>query len=383
MEDIVNQPLYRSNRASRRGRLLAVTAAAGAVVLVGACSSSSSSPSAGASSSQPAAASSSGAATLDATSQAQGTCTEESCTVYKSVPYSAYKGVKVGILNLAPVPGATRWSAPLQACLKAHGASVDYVDVGGDITKAGPTIQGWLSSGIKAVFDVGIPLDGQTSLIKQANSAKIPIITWGAGNPAGTISLDANQYVDGVEIAEYLINKIGDTGTIAYLSNSTNPALREREAGSMAVFGQYPKIKVQQKQVNTFSVEGAQQTAAAVLTASPNLSAIVGAYGDFGVGAANAVTRAGDKTTIVVSMNGDPEEYSAIRSGGPLKATIADGHEAGGQLACETGAVMLNGGQPLGTHMFLSSVFVDSSNLPPNGQTNDSPRTVETLGSAS
>lgn len=325
---------------------------------------------------------SSSSSTSTTSSVAQGACTESDCNVYGSVPYDQYKGKTVGILNLAPVPGATRWSGPLKACLMAHGAKVDLVDVGGDITKAGPTIQGWESSNIKVIFDVGIPIEGQVSLIKQANAKKIPIILWGAGNPPGTVSLDANQTVDGVLIAEYLVNKLNGNGKVVILSNSTNPALRERVQGALAVFSQYRGIKVLQKQVSTFSVEGAQTLAAATLQANGDTAAFIGAYGDFGVGATNAVSQANSKA-IVVSMNGDPEEYADIAKGGPFKATIADGHEAGAQLACQTGAVMLGGGKPLGTHLFLSSVFVDSTNLPPAGKTNDDPRTVNSLGSGS
>jgi ribose transport system substrate-binding protein len=302
--------------------------------------------------------------------------------VYGSVPYDQYKGKSVGILNLAPVPGATRWSEPLKACLTAHGAKVDFVDVGGDITKAGPTIQGWLSSDIKAIFDIGIPVDGQVSLIKQANDKKVPVILWGAGSPPGTVALDANQTVDGVLIAEYVVNKLNGSGKVVILSNSTNPALRQREQGALAVFSQYRGIKVLQKEVTTFSVEGAQKLTAVTLQANPDVGAFIGAYGDFGVGATNAVTQ-GHSKAIVVSMNGDPEEYAAIGKGGPFKATIADGHEAGSQLACQTGAVMLGGGKPLGSHLFLSSVFVDGSKLPAAGKSNDDARTVDSLGSAS
>jgi inositol transport system substrate-binding protein len=322
------------------------------------------------------------AATLTAASASSSPkeCTISQCNVYGNVPWAAYKGTKVGILNLAPVPGATRWSAPLRTCLQSHGADVDYVDIGGDITKTAPTIQGWLTSGIKAIFDIGIPLDGETSLLAQAKAKHIPVILWGAGDPAGTVALDANQTVDGVDIANYLVNTLGTSFSATVLSNSTNPALVARTAGVKAVLSQYPDVKVSYEQVSAFTVEAAQQSATAILQANPKLSAIVGAYGDYGVGAANAVTAAHDKT-VVVSMNGDLEEYAAIRTGGPLKATMADGHEAGSQLACQTGAVMLRGGKPVGSHVFLSSVFVDASNLPPAGQYNTSPRLLDMLGS--
>ena len=379
---MTDTPSRTDSPVARRGRTLPALALLGTVTLVAAACGSSSSGKAAAPATTNGGTASSQTVQAATTTGSSGTkeCTVEQCNVYPSVPWSAYSGVHVGILNLAPVPGATRWSAPLKSCLASHGANVDYVDIGGDMTKTAPTIRGWLTSGVKAIFDIGIPLAGEQSLLDQAKAQHIPVITWGAGNPAETVALDANQTVDGVQIAEYLVNTLGTSFSVELLSNSTNPALVSRMAGVRAVLGQYPQINVSYQQVQDFSVESAQQTATAVLQAHPDMTAIVGAYGDYGVGAANAVSRAGAKT-VVVSMNGDPEEYSAIRSGGPLKATIADGHEAGGQLACETGAIMLSGGQPVGTHVYLSSTFVNSANLPPAGQTDDTPRVVETLGS--
>lgn len=368
---------------ARVGGLFAPGAALLLVVIAAGCTSTSKPQATGSTTPSPTQSSSSATpATSSTSSTAQRTCTESHCNVYGSVPWDQYKGKTVGILNLAPVPGATRWSEPLKACLSSHGAKVDLVDVGGDITKAGPTIQGWLSSNIKAVFDIGIPIDGQVSLIKQANDKKVPVILWGAGSPPGTVALDANQTVDGVLIAEYVVNKLNGSGKVVILSNSTNPALRQREQGALAVFSQYRGIKVLRNEVSTFSVEGAQKLAAATLQANGDTAAFIGAYGDFGIGATNAVSQAHSKA-IVVSMNGDPAEYAAIAKGGPFKATIADGHEAGSQLACQTGAVMLGGGKPLGTHLFLSSVFLDSTNLPAGGKANNDARTVDSLGSGS
>ena len=368
----------------RLGRPATAGAAALLVVLAAGCTSAKSqaSDSTTPPPTQSSASTPSSSSSSSSSSVAQGTCTETDCNVYGSVPYDQYKGKTVGILNLAPVPGATRWSEPLKSCLESHGAKVNFVDVGGDITKAGPTIQGWLSSNVKAIFDIGIPIDGQVSLIKQANTKNVPVILWGAGSPTGTIALDANQTVDGVLIAEYLVNKLNGSGKVVILSNSTNPALRQRAQGALAVFSQYRGIKVLQEEVSTFSVEGAQKLAATTLQANSDTAAFIGAYGDFGIGATNAVSQANSKA-IVVSMNGDPDEYTDIAKGGPFKATIADGHEAGSQLACQTGAVMLGGGKPLGSHLFLSSVFVDSANLPPAGKANDDARTVDSLGSGS
>ncbi len=110
---------------------------------------------------------------------------------------AALAGVTAGIANLAPVPGAERWSKPLQKCLEDNGATVDYQDVGGDPTKLPALLDGWLATETQAVFNIGIDMSGQDSVTSKFTAANVPFVTWGAGNPAGVVALDANQTEDG------------------------------------------------------------------------------------------------------------------------------------------------------------------------------------------
>ncbi len=62
--------------------------------------------------------------------------------------------------------------------------------------------------------------------------------------------------------------------------------------------------------------------------------------------------------------------------GGPFKATVADGHEYGGEAACQIAAAML-GGEPApggGDPIFATSVLVTSDNLPAEGEIEPTPR---------
>jgi ribose transport system substrate-binding protein len=285
-------------------------------------------------------------------------------------------GVAAGIANLAPVPGAERWSRPLEACLKDNGADVDFQDVGGDPTKLPGILDAWLAAGRTAVFNIGIDMSGQESTISRFGEASTPFITWGAGNPEGVVSLDANQEEDGRIIGRYVAEQIGGAGDVV-LVNANNPALQSREAGIKEVFADFPDIKLTVVgEALGFSAESAQTSTEAALQANPDVKAVIGGFGSLGVGAANAVTAAGSDA-IVVSMNGDPEEYDAIRSGGPFKATVADGHEFGGEAACQIAASMLAGnaapGEP-GKQILATSVLVTADNLPAEGETESTPR---------
>jgi hypothetical protein len=160
----------------------------------------------------------------------KGEIPEGGAEVTLSGDVAGWAGKTVGIANLAPIPGAERWSKPLQACIEANGGKVDFQDVGGDATKLPALLEGWAVAKVAAVFNIGIDMTGQDSLITKFNDAKTPVVTWGAGNPAGVVALDANQEEDGRIIGRYLIEKLGGEGDVV-LVNAQNPALQSREAG--------------------------------------------------------------------------------------------------------------------------------------------------------
>ncbi len=289
---------------------------------------------------------------------------------------SIWEGLEVGIANLAPVPGAERWSRPLEACLTSAGAIVDFQDVGGDPTVLPAILETWQAAGKSAIFNVGIPMDGQDALIEGFVEAGTPVVLWGAGNPAGSVALDANQEEDGRIIARFVAEQIGGEGDVIIV-NANNPALQSREAGILEVFADFPGINpIIVGEALGFTEESAQVSAEAALLANPDAKAVIGGFGSLGVGAARAVEAAGSDA-IVVSMNGDPEEYDAIRAGGPFVATVADGHEFGGEAACLIAAELLAGGSAPGTAgepILATSVLVTAANVPAAGESEPTPR---------
>ena len=65
------------------------------------------------------------------------------------------------------------------------------------------------------------------------------------------------------------------------------------------------------------------------------------------------------------------EEYAAIREGGPFVATVADGHEFGGEAACAIAASMLAGNPApgeAGVPILATSVLVTADNVPAEGE---------------
>ena len=241
------------------------------------------------------------------------------------------------------------------------------VNLQGNVTNAPGVISGWLSQHYAGIFDIGTDLD-YSSLLAQAQSQKVPVITWaGQSSSPDLTEINDDQVKGGQEMAQYLVKQLGTKFSVVIEGNSTNKALERRVQGVQAVFAQYPGIKVQVVQVANLTSAGSFQATGPVLQANPNVQAIVGADGDLAVGIAQAVTAAKSKA-IVTGFDGNQADYNAVRSGGPYKMVVAAANEIGGQLACETMAVRLAGGKAPAAEMLLEPIPVYANDLPPKGQ---------------
>ena len=163
------------------GPKLAIALAAVPLVLIAtACSSGS--PSSTGGSSSPSSVSTAGTASKALPSDAGrvlGSCTAVSCTVYKSIPWASLKGKTFGNLQVVAVEGVERWTNVLASCIQSHGGKLVNVNLQGNVTNAPGVISGWLSQHYAGIFDIGTDLD-YSSLLAQAQSEKVPVITWAA-----------------------------------------------------------------------------------------------------------------------------------------------------------------------------------------------------------
>ena len=136
------------------------------------------------------------------------------------------------------------------------------------------------------MFNIGIDMSGQDSLISQFTASKTPFVTWGAGSPSGVVALDANQTEDGRIIGRFVADKLGGSGGDVVLVNANNPALQSREAGIKEIFADHPNIKLAiVGDANGFSAEAAQKSVETALQANANVKAVIGGFGDLGIGA--------------------------------------------------------------------------------------------------
>jgi ABC-type sugar transport system substrate-binding protein len=228
--------------------------------------------------------------------------------------------------------------------------------------------------------ELGVGLGGYEAVLDEAKSKNIPILTYVFGATPGTIAVAPDQILDGQLMAKEVVSAVPKGGTVLSLRNDTNPGLKQRADGFKQEISGKPAFKLVEKQVPELTSESANKLVTQFLQSNPGTVAIQGGFGDWALGASAAVRQASSKA-IVVSTNGDPTEYQEMaKPNSPLVMTAADSHEASAQLACETIAVVLGGGQPFGPSAVFSSIAITKDNLPADLKVDTTPRTVTAGG---
>jgi ABC-type sugar transport system substrate-binding protein len=367
-------------------RWLTIAGASAAIMVVAACGSSSSTTAktSGAASTSTSVAAKPGSAGAISSVDPKlgavlGKCgvTISSCTVYSPGVMSSLKGKTIGVMDEVQVPGTERWSDPVMKFLKEAGAKVLYTNLNGVIANAPAALQTWLTDKVDAILELGIPLGGFSSFLHEAAAQKVPVIGFGAGTNAGTtVSVNLDAYQEGEALANYEVKTLPKGGTVLMLTYATIPTFLSRVAGQMAVFAKHPQFHVVQEPVSTISAEAASQTVNAYLSSHSNVAAINGLFGEAGVAAWQVAKQLHSKA-IIAGMDGDADEFDAMRADGSLyRLTISAPEEAGATLSVMTAAAMLGGHAPAAYDMEVSSSSITQAHLPPPGGVDQSVRTV-------
>lgn len=153
------------------------------------------------------------------------------------------------------------------------------------------------------------PLDavGTMTVIDAIRAQGIPVIVFDSPSPAGSgLSSVGNNFTEQGQIAaERLVELIGAEGKVAVMQGfPTAPNHKERYDAQIAVLKKYPNITIVDGGIDNDSIETAQQQAAAVLAANPDLKGYLMCDAAGPIGIAAAIKEAG-KTGKVIAVGMD------------------------------------------------------------------------------
>ncbi len=199
-----------------------------------------------------------------------------------------------------------------------------------------------------------------------AKQAGIPVISLIAPPAGGTyqslIYLDSVK--DGSNACQLIVDRLGGHGKVVILTGPLQiAAAKERADGCRNTLKQNPGIQIEAEVNTDYSLRDAEQKMTDVLQAHPKVDAVFGGNDDIALGAARALTSAGQSPAkkVIVGVDGTEAALKAICAG-EMTATLATFPKAEAQLVVDTAQKIAAGKQVTAKTLF-PALKVDTGNL--------------------
>lgn len=170
----------------------------------------------------------------------------------------------------------------------------------------------------------GLALDlldpsGNRASLEEAQNQKVPLVLFDSVPPEGmAITYIGSDFCEQAKIAaRRLVEVLGGEGEVAIMMGvPTAPNHSIRADCHRAVFKEHPGIKVVAEGIDNDSIEIAQQQAAAIMQANPNLKGWVASDAAGPIGIGQAIVEAGKQGKVtLVGLDNLPEMLDMIRNG--------------------------------------------------------------------
>lgn len=216
----------------------------------------------------------------------------------------------------------------------------------------------------------GIAIDlldpsGNRASLEAAQSQGIPLAIFDSIPPEGmAIPHIGSDFCEQAKIAaRRLVEVLGGEGEVAIMMGvPTAPNHAIRADCHRQVFAEHPGIKVVAEGIDNDSIETAQQQAAAIMQANPNLKGWVASDAAGPIGIGQAITEAGKQGKVtLVGLDNLPEMLDMIRNG------VADSSSASQPELQGYWSVMLlwaqATGAPVPQYLDTGNAFLTKENL--------------------
>ncbi len=261
--------------------------------------------------------------------------------------------------------GARSAAAELNAELKFDGPTNP------DPAKQNEIVENWITDGVNVIVAACENKDSISTALRKAQAAGIKVVTYDADAQPDARSFFANQasaQAIGEQLMDTAASLTGSEGEFAIITgtltasnlNEWIKSIKERQAI-------YPNMKLVDIKPCDDMKDKAQQEATNLLSAYPNLKAIIAASSLAVPGAAEAVKQAGKSGQVKVLGLGLPSENKAYLKEGVTQAVILWKVEDLGYLAVMAGAAVANGSLSPGATEFsagkLGTLQVSGDNI--------------------
>ena len=238
------------------------------------------------------------------------------------------------------------------------GARLAAADLGAELLFDGPTntdpakqneiVENWISLGVDVIAAACENKDGISTALKKAQQAGIKVVTYDADSQADARAFFVNQATAegiGDQLMDTAATLTGGEGEFAIITATLTAAntnewikyIKIRQAAK------YPNMKLVDIKPSDDQKDKAQQETTNLLSAYPNLKAVIAVCSPGVPGAAEAVKQAGKTGTVKVLGLGLPSENKAYVKEGVTQAVILWKVEDLGYLTVQVAAAVAQG----------------------------------------
>jgi ribose transport system substrate-binding protein len=206
------------------------------------------------------------------------------------------------------------------------GGTATVADASFDPKKQSAQIDAMVASTPDAIFVSPADDAAIAPAVQRAIAAGIPVFVSDSLIPAtaATNSVLSDNFGMGYYTADWMAKRLGGKGKVATVSLPQNESWDERTLGMKLAFSQYPGINVVSNWA--YAMAGSVTPGDAVqaaLSQHADLDAIWCAWDGAGVAGADVVTKSGRKNVFLTSIDGGKQTFDYLKSGSPLKLSLA------------------------------------------------------------
>jgi rhamnose transport system substrate-binding protein len=262
--------------------------------------------------------------------------------------------------------GARTAAAELNAELKFDGP------INSDPAKQNEIVENWITDGVDVIVAACENRDSISTALRKAQAAGIKVITFDADAQPDARSFFVNQATAqgiGEQLIDTAASLTGGEGEFAIITGTLTASnlnewikyIKERQAA------EYPNMKLVDIKPCDDQKDKAQQEATNLLSAYPNLKAIIAVCSPAVPGAAEAVKQAGKAGDVKVLGLGLPSENKAYVKEGVTQAVVLWNVEELGYLSIMAAAAVAKGDLVAGATEFnagtLGKMEVSGDNI--------------------
>lgn len=262
--------------------------------------------------------------------------------------------------------GARAAAAELDIDLRVDGP------INADPAKQNEIVENWITDGLDVIVAACENRDSISTALRKAQAAGIKVVTYDADAQPDARSFFANQATAqgiGEKLIDTAAGLLGGEGEFAIITGTLTSANLNLwiEAIKARQAEKYPNMKLVDVRPCDDQKDKAQQEATNLLSAHPNLKAIVAVCSPAVPGAAEAVKQAGKSGAVKVVGLGLPSENRAYIKEGVTQAIVLWNPEDLGYLAVQAGVALKKGDLRKGAETFragkLGELEVDGDSV--------------------